>query len=545
MAHHPDITLTAQDDDLRLGSKTATLRGTLLIVGIVGIVAALLLSFLFGGVRHFFLAYLVAFLFALSFAVGGLFFTLLQHATKAGWSVTVRRVPEALGASFGPLLLLAVPILVSLALPGETVLEPTAAVLDDHAPTEGDFVGNKVRHDAGEFDGGVEFASMPTLFPWAAKFDESEFDDYSGAYGPEGADATQVGDQMEKNLTTFADGEHGEGEHAGEHVNHDELHHFDEPFTVLTSVATEEAVFEHFVMDDMTYGKLPYLNGLFFTARLLICMAALWIVGSYFYNKSRQQDGSADPMLSDTMRRRSYPALIVFTLAISVLSWDLIMSLDPHWYSTIVAVYYFAGAAVAIFALMAVLYPVLHNHGMMQRAVTVEHLHDVGKFMFAFVIFWGYIAFSQYMLIWYAVLPDEVTWFARRGVTTVPENLAIFGGDGEAYAGGWWTIVSAALLVGHLFIPFCGLLSRHVKRRANLLAFWGVWLLIFHWLDLYWLVMPEMPGGFWVKLPFVEIAATVGVMGVWGWYVLGKLAEGPLVPVADPRLPESLAFHNI
>ena len=117
---------------------------------------------------------------------------------------------------------------------------------------------------------------------------------------------------------------------------------------------------------------------------------------------------------------------------------------------------------------------VLQAAGRLTTAITVEHYHDLGKLLFAFVVFWGYIAFSQYMLIWYANIPEETVWYL-------------------AAADGPWGAVSLVLLFGHLLIPFFGLLSRDVKRRQRLLGFWAVWLLVMHWLDLYWLVMPQ-PG---------------------------------------------------
>ena len=537
MAHHDLPTLAAGDDDLRLGPKADALRFTLLAVGVVGVVAAVLASLLFGGLRHFFLAYLVGWLFCLSLAVGGLFFTLLQHATKAGWSVTIRRVPEALGASFGALLVLAVPLIVAVVfIPGQT---QTTADADDAVA-------------AGYY------AALPTLYPWAQPYDPAEYLGHGEDHGEDHGEAEHA-------VVATVDGEvvaieeaHGDETHVMPHDEPDAIagvaghaegadgqgHHVTEPYTQLNQVATNYAVFKHLEIDEYTAKKAAYLDPLFWTARVVIALAALWILGNWFHGRSTSQDDGEFAETSGRMRSLSYPALLVFAAAITLLSWDTLMSLDPHWYSTIIAPYFFAGSAAAIFAVMAVLFPTLHSHGLLRRAVTVEHLHDVGKFLFAFVFFWGYISFSQYMLIWYGALAEETTWFARRGTSMVAENLAIVG-RGEAYAGGYWTIISAALFAGHFFIPFAGLLSRHVKRRPALLGFWGVWVLLFHWLDLYWLVMPELPGGLWHRVPLVEVLASAGLIGLWGWWVVGKLKEHSLVPAGDPRLPESLAFHNI
>jgi hypothetical protein len=157
--------------------------------------------------------------------------------------------------------------------------------------------------------------------------------------------------------------------------------------------------------------------------------------------------------------------------------------------------------------------------------ITVEHYHDLGKLLLGFVVFWGYIAFSQYMLIWYANIPEETTWYLAR-------------------QSGSWKWVSVLLLFGHLLIPFFGLLSREVKRRKVLLGFWAVWLLVAHWIDLYWLVMPGLdheglpPGA-------IDAACLVGIACVYFAGVLWTAGKASLVPSGDPRLKESLAFRNV
>jgi hypothetical protein len=207
------------------------------------------------------------------------------------------------------------------------------------------------------------------------------------------------------------------------------------------------------------------------------------------------------------------------------------MSLDPAWFSTIFGVYYFAGAAVGIFASLIVIVTILQKTGHLTETVTTEHLHDLGKFLFGFTFFWGYIAFSQYMLLWYANIPETTAWFARRGASTIAEHQS------------GWTILSLMLLFGHLIIPFAGLLSRHVKRNRMMLAFWAAWLLVFHWLDLLWIVMPEYDGHF--RLGILELLCLVGLGGVYVAALLRIGLRQKLAPVADPRFHESLAFENI
>jgi hypothetical protein len=174
----------------------------------------------------------------------------------------------------------------------------------------------------------------------------------------------------------------------------------------------------------------------------------------------------------------------------------------------------------------------LQRTGYLNRTITTEHYHDLGKFLFGFTFFWGYIAFSQYMLLWYASIPEETGWYARRGATSVDAGINGF------------TTVSLLLLFGHLLIPFAGLLSRHVKRAKEILVFWAVWLLVFHWLDMYWVIMPEFDDGH-VHFGLIEILCFLGIGGI---YVAGLLRIGlrhALRPVMDPRLPESLTFQNI
>ena len=175
-------------------------------------------------------------------------------------------------------------------------------------------------------------------------------------------------------------------------------------------------------------------------------------------------------------------------------------------------------AAIILLALL------LQGSGRLQTSVTVEHYHDLGKLLFAFLIFWGYIAFSQYLLIWYGNIPEETSWYLLRQT-------------------GGWIVVSLLLLFVHLLIPFFGLLSREAKRRKALLAFWAVWMLAAHWLDLYWLVMPSVAPA----KPPLSLIDLCCLLGMAGLYLAGvaQAADGrALTPLGDPRLAESLAFEN-
>jgi nicotinamide riboside transporter PnuC len=278
-------------------------------------------------------------------------------------------------------------------------------------------------------------------------------------------------------------------------------------------------------------GKQAYLSPAFFTARLVVYLAIWSALGWWYWRNSTRQDASGDPALTSRMQAFSAPAMVVLAVTLTLAALDLLMSLDPTWYSTIFGVYYFAGSAAGVFAAIVVLLFVLQRLGYLGQSVTTEHYHDLGKFLFGFVFFWGYIAFSQYMLIWYANIPEETAWLVRRGASTAAQDPKD------------WSAVCVLLLLGHLLIPFLGLISRHVKRTPPLLAFWAAWVLVFHGLDMHWLVAPELDGRF--HLGPVEGLAFLGMGGVFLGTVIGLASRHAIRPLRDPRIEESLAFENV
>jgi hypothetical protein len=271
--------------------------------------------------------------------------------------------------------------------------------------------------------------------------------------------------------------------------------------------------------------KVPYLNPVFFAARALGYFAVWWFLGRYFLERSTEQDATADPGLTVRMERTSGPALLVLAFSVTFAAFDWLMSLDARWYSTIFGVYFFSGAMVGALAAVPLVAMSLQWAGWLRSVVHVEHYHDLGKLLFAFVVFWGYIAFSQFLLIWYANIPEETVWYRQR------------------LSGGWqW--VAVALLFGHLIIPFLGLMSREVKRRKPLLAFWAVWMLAMHWIDLYWLVMPRVEGAASATGLLTDVCLLVGIVSLYLAGAVWTAGNRSLVPRKDPRLGESLAFEN-
>jgi hypothetical protein len=247
-------------------------------------------------------------------------------------------------------------------------------------------------------------------------------------------------------------------------------------------------------------------------------------MASFLHRTSVAQDASGDPALTLRMERLSAPGMVLFALSLNFAAFDLLMSLDAHWFSTIFGVYYFAASVVAFVAVMPKILYGLQMRGILKNAVTVEHYHDFGKLLFGFIVFWAYIAFSQYMLIWYGNLPEETEWFLKRQT-----------GD--------WTTVSLLLIFGHFLIPFVLLVSRMIKRRPLLLALTGGYVLIMCWIDIYWLVIPEFSPAV-ARFGLLDILCLLGLNGLYSAAIVLRLRKHSVVAEKDPRLDESLAFEN-
>jgi hypothetical protein len=270
--------------------------------------------------------------------------------------------------------------------------------------------------------------------------------------------------------------------------------------------------------------KRPYLNVPFFVLRAAVYFLTWCATAWWFYRRSLQQDASGDPELTRRMQRLAPPALVVFGFTVTFAAFDWIMALQPHWYSTIFGLYFFAGAFVGAFALLALLATRLRDAGQVARAITPDHLQDLGKWLFAFVAFWAYLAFSQFLLIWYANIPEETVFFAQR------------------WRGGFQA-VTLLLVLGHFAVPFFFLLPRAVKRSPRALAVGAAWMLVAHLVDLYWLVMPARAEAS-AAVHLVDVTIFVGVGGLFVAALTWLLRRHAVVPVRDPRLHEALAFEN-
>ncbi|MCL4843944.1 MAG: hypothetical protein KJZ79_18985 [Bryobacteraceae bacterium] len=277
--------------------------------------------------------------------------------------------------------------------------------------------------------------------------------------------------------------------------------------------------------DPILSQKLSYLNDKWFLIRSFGVLLILSFFATRLWSHTRKQDESGSLQHTFAAEKWSAPGVIVLFLGGSVLAFDLIMSLDPHWFSTMFGVIFLTGGALAFMATLIIACLGLRRSGYLTHTINEEHYHDLGKWLFALTVFWAYTSFSQYMLIWYGNLPEEILWFEHR-------------------LEGSWLWVSVLLVAGHFVVPFFALMPRAMKRKRGVLAFFAGWLLLMHFVDLYWQVMPVFhPHGFafsWINL--AAMAAVGGSMGLVFW---SGFREKPLIPVGDPRLSKALAFHNV
>ncbi|MAJ46549.1 MAG: hypothetical protein CBC35_04495 [Planctomycetes bacterium TMED75] len=310
------------------------------------------------------------------------------------------------------------------------------------------------------------------------------------------------------------------------------------PWTDMAMLAEEAPEEAHLVE-----GKLAFLNVPFFMIRAAIYFIIWAFLGTWFLRMSIRQGRDGGLAATRTMQKMAPVAAILFGLSVTFAAFDWMMSLSPAWFSTMFGVYAFCGTATCGFSVMIIVCLLLQRNGYMVNLITREHYQDMGKFLFAFgMVFWAYIGFSQYMLIWYANIPEETGWFLARQL-------------------GEWGWFSAWLLFGHFCIPFVFLISRHPKRDWKTLMIAAVWMLFFGWFDVYWLVMPMIPhdlASFATYDAAAEAYASertgifrpvnwlllVGMLSIFAGVTIGRLRSHPLVCRKDPWLDKSVGFEN-
>ena len=431
--HHHD-----HGPDLTEGNLGGSILGgsgrNLALAGAALLAVGAWLGYRSGDPGHFARHYVVAMVFGLAICLGATFFVVVQHLTRAGWSVAVRRPAEALMQNLRWMWVLFLPVA---------------------------WMG---------WNG-----SLDILYPWA-------------------------------------------------------------DLDALAKVAPAEA--------ELVGKKSGFLNERFFFIRAAVYFVAWATIASFYWGSSVRQDRTGDVSITERCRRFAGPSMIVFGLTITFASFDWIMSLSPAWFSTMFGVYFFAVCATCGLATITLLTQRLQRSGRLQGIVTPEHYQDLGKMLFAFgIVFWAYIAFSQFMLIWYGNLPEETAWYLPRQV-------------------GGWLPLSWALLLGHFVIPFLFLISRWTKRWPVTRTLGCAWMLGFGLLDIYYLVVPHIPhdlAEYSTYAAFAEahggdaphlldpafLAMTVGVLLLVVGGALHALRSQSLLAARDPSLPESLAFENM
>jgi len=275
-------------------------------------------------------------------------------------------------------------------------------------------------------------------------------------------------------------------------------------------------------VDPLLDAKSGYLNRTFFWVRAIAYFAFLAWVSTSLYKSSTAQDADGAAKHTFKMRKFGIGGIVVVALSISFAGFDWLMGLDYHWFSTMWGVYIFAGAAGSSMSLLVLLITALKSKGYL-KSVNSEHYHIMGKFMLAFTIFWAYIGYSQYMLIWYANIPEETIYFRVRNTET------------------WWYF-SQFLVIGRFFLPFPVLLMQMTKK-TKYINHAAVWILLMQLLDVYVIILPSLrPAGFSPSI--LDVSSLVGIGGILGWLFLKNIGKSNLFPMRDPRLLGSIKLSN-
>ncbi|MDF1816480.1 MAG: hypothetical protein P1V20_30040 [Verrucomicrobiales bacterium] len=449
-------------------------------------------------------SWLFAVVFFLSIAVGGMFWTLLHHATNSGWGTLVRRLMENLGIMIPVLLFLALPLILPQIgfrdalwewFEDRAVAESTAEKKADEKKAE--YIADiktKAEKAAGQLAKiEKDKSSQSNITPGVARF----YDD-------------QIKSLTEKSEVLAA--------------------HANQPEEVLVDELRDK---EFKNANALLHAKRDFLQEEFWLLRFGIYILVLGGGMYLLRSTSVRQDKSGDPKLFTKMQVMSCLLLLPFAVAWTFLVFDWLMALDYSWFSTMWGVYLFAGAALNSMGVLILVLSGLRKAGYFADTITKEHYLIMGKLMHAFVIFWAYIAFSQFFLIWYANITEETKFFLTRNT-------------------GFWNLYTIIfLVVGHFFIPFIALLIRYNKTTTKIICFIAIWNLLMHFFDIYWIIIAERAPsltqgavthikGMWMY----DLLAFVGVGGIFIFCLLKTLGTASLFPCRDPRLDESLNLTN-
>lgn len=267
--------------------------------------------------------------------------------------------------------------------------------------------------------------------------------------------------------------------------------------------------------DEILRQKGSYLNVPFFVLRTALYFV-IWVSVSYFLNKwSLEQDRNADGSLTRRLQSLSGPGLVLYGLTVTFASIDWSMSLEPRWYSTIYGMIFMVSFALAALAFSIVVVFLLSKLEPLSQVASPDRFQDLGNLLLAFVMFWAYLAFSQFLLVWVENLAQEIPWYLHRTV-------------------GGWEWVALSLILFQFSLPFVLLLSRTTKRRAGILSIVAIGVLFMHWVDLFWMVTPAFyPNRF--HFHWMDIIAPIGIGGIWIAAFLWYLKDRSLLPLHDSR----------
>ncbi len=276
--------------------------------------------------------------------------------------------------------------------------------------------------------------------------------------------------------------------------------------------------------DHVLEAKHGYLNTTAFLVRLAVYFAIWWLLSWQLNRLSQRQDTRSTPQMVRRFQAISGPGLVILILTLTFASVDWVMSLQPHWYSTIYGVYFLACSGLATLVFVILMAHYLKQHGAMGEVLKPSVFHDWGKLLFAFNMLWAYFCFSQFLITWSGNLPEETSWYLRR----------------MSHGWGW---VALLVLFGHFVVPFALLLSRALKRDSGRLANVAIFLFLLQVVDFFWQIEPS----FHVQVPsrwWTYPAGALALLGFWFAYFLHLLKQRPLLPVNDPYLAESIAHEH-
>jgi len=274
--------------------------------------------------------------------------------------------------------------------------------------------------------------------------------------------------------------------------------------------------------DTILQNKSPYLNETFFFVRFIVTILLWFLFYFLIIRNSRKQDQTKDQTLTRKNAVISAIFLPFFAITVTFFAIDWLMSLEPHWFSTIFGVYYFAGSVLATLSAFTFISIKMHDSGYFSVKLSEDSFYSMGALLFAFTNFWAYIAFSQFMLIWYANLPEETFWYITRGQGTWM----------------WWSL---GIIIVKFIVPYAILLPQPAKSDKKRLTIASLWILLGHFYDLYWLAMPTItPKGVVISwIDFVFPALVVGLLIVV-FHLAAKNQN--LIPIGDPKLRRGIEF---